>query len=186
MNDKIKVGLIGVTHPHSRMHLKTLSLMDEVESVLLWDEDEEALAKVGSDMKGVVEETYTVLDRMLARDDMAAVMVVMPNDRSPDFAIKSVRAGKHILCEKPVARGSAELVRVIEEVDKAGVVMSVCFNWRFHPISRDLRKLIADGILGRVINFEARMITSQVRFRNPKGWLFNKSRAGGGILSWLG
>jgi len=186
LENKIKVGLIGLTHPHSRMHLKTLSLMEDVGSVLLWDEDGEALAKVKAEMGEKVEGVYTDLDGMLSRDDMPVVLVVMPNDLSPECAIKAVRAGKHILCEKPVATKSADLVKVIKEAEKAKVVMSVSLPWRFHPISKEVRKLIADGILGRVMNLEARMITSQVRLRNPKMWLFKKARSGGGILSWLG
>lgn len=184
--EKIKMGLIGATHPHSRFHLRTLELMDEVESVLVYDEDEKALAELRENMGSKIEETYTDLAKMLQRDDMPVVFSVMKNDQNVDTIIKAAEAGKHIMSEKPVAIDSQEMKRVIEVVEKAGVKLSVCYQNRFNPISLKMKQLIADGVLGRPLTFEAKMITSQVKFRNPKLWLFDKKQAGGGILVWLG
>jgi len=186
MEQKIKMGLIGATHPHSRFHLRTMELMDEVESVLVYDADEKALKELRRDMGSKIEHTYTDLDKILERDDICAVFSVMKNDENVDTIIKAAEAGKHIMSEKPVAISSPEMKRAIEAVEKANVNLSVCYQNRFNPISLHIKQLIADGLLGRPLTFEAKMITSQVKFRNPKLWLFDKQQAGGGILSWLG
>lgn len=186
MKQKTKIGLIGVTHPHSRLHLQTLELMDEIESVFLYDSDKDALEQVQEEMGDKVEEIYTELDELLVRDDMPIVFTLLPNNKNSNAVIKSAQAGKHIMSEKPVATDSNEMKRVLEAVDKADVLLSVCYQNRFNPISQDIKKLVEEGILGRPLTFEARMITSQVKFRNPNHWLFDKEIAGGGILSWLG
>jgi len=186
MEQKIKMGLIGATHPHSRFHLRTMELMDEVESVLVYDADEEALSELQKDMGSKIEKTYTDLEKMLERDDVFAVFSVMKNDENVDTIIKAAEAGKHIMSEKPAAVNSTEMKRAIEVVEKAGVALSLCYQNRFNPISLKIKQLVADGVLGRPLTFEAKMVTSQVKFRNPGLWLFDKKQSGGGILSWLG
>lgn len=185
MKQKTKIGLIGVTHPHSRLHLRTLELMDEIESVFLCDSDEETLKQMRENVEKV-ENVYLELDEMLKREDMPIVFSVLRNDKNSDAVIKAAEAGKHVMSEKPVATNTQEMKRVLTAVDKADVLLSVCYQNRFNPISQDIKKFIEEGVLGRPLTFEARMITSQVKFRNPSMWLFNKKMAGGGILSWLG
>lgn len=183
---KVKIGLIGVTHPHARAHLRTLQLLDEVESVVAWDEGERVLDLLKRDMGQKLETTVTPLDKILARTDVPIVFSLAPNNRNPDLLWRAAAAGKHIISEKPVAASSKDLVRVLDMVRQTGVKLSVCYQWRFNPIARDIRNLIAQGVLGRLMSIEARMVTSQVRFRDPTHWLFKKQVAGGGILSWLG
>ena len=57
---------------------------------------------------------------------------------------------------------------------------------RYHPVTIEARHLIGEGVIGRPTSCEARMVTSQVKFRDPGHWLFDRDRSGGGILSWLG
>ncbi|MBI4550751.1 MAG: Gfo/Idh/MocA family oxidoreductase [Candidatus Latescibacteria bacterium] len=183
---KVKVGLIGVNHPHARAHLRTLQLLDEVESVVAWDEGERVLALLKQDMGQKLETTVTALDKFLARPDVPIVVILAPNNRNPDLVIRAAGAEKHVISEKPGAANSADMSRILNVVRHAGVRLSFYYQWRFHPISRDIRNLIAQGALGRLMSIEARMVTSQVRFRDPSHWLFKKGTAGGGILSWLG
>ena len=186
MKQKTKMGIIGVNHPHSRLHLRTLQLMDEIESIFLYDSEQETLEQIREQSGDKVEDTYTELDEMLARDDMPLVFSLLRNDQNSDAVIKAAKAGKHVMSEKPVATDSEKMKQVIDAVEDAGIILSVCFQTRFNPVAQDIRKLVEEGVLGVPMTFEARMITSQVKFRNPNHWLFNKKLAGGGILSWLG
>jgi len=182
-----KVGLIGVTHPHSTAHLRTLNWIDAITEVPVFDSDEAALrAFKESTESEKVKSTYTELDALLNREDVPVVFVCLRNDETPDILIRAAEAGKHIITEKPVARCANELEPVLEAVKKAGVKLTVCFQNRYHPVSQEIHRLIGEGILGRPMSAEIRLITSQVKHRNPKHWLFKKELAGGGILSWLG
>ncbi len=177
--------LLGCTHPHSRGHLNTLRLSPQVDGFRLWDPDRAAAEKLAQDagpkLLGVTDDLAAALG-----DAAEFVVVCRRNDESPETLIAAARAGKHIFSEKPMAVSAAALAPVLAEVRAAGVGLGVCYQWRGHPAALDLQARVREGILGDLMAVEARMVTSQVRFRDPSHWLFSRSRAGGGILHWLG
>jgi predicted dehydrogenase len=187
MDQVSKIALIGVTHPHSTAHLRTLNWIDQITAVPVCDSDPVALRDFRAQVDGKkLEEDYTDLDALLARDDVPVVFVCMRNDQTPDVLIRAAEAGKHIITEKPVAPSVTKLEPALAAVESAGTKLTVCFQNRYQSISQEIYRLVGEGILGEPMSVELRMITSQVKHRNPKHWLFNKSFAGGGILSWLG
>lgn len=185
-NIKTKVGLLGVTHPHARAHMRTLELLDEVESIAAWDEGEMVVDMLKKENRPKMETTQTTLDQILNRQDIPIIISLGNNSRNPDWIIRAAGAGKHILTEKPVAANSRDLNRVVSVIRHAGVHLGVFYTWRYNPITRDIRAMIENGVIGKLLTVEARMVTSQVQFRDPSHWLFKKNIAGGGILSWLG
>ena len=187
MGELTKIALIGVTHPHSTVHLKTLNWIDSVTNVPIYDSDERALQNFKENSEGKkVEKCYTNLDALLGRRDVPVVFVCLRNDEAPDVIIRAAEAGKHIIAEKPVARCAIELEPALQAAEKARVKLTVCFQNRYHPVSQDIYRLVGEGILGQPMGVEIRFVTSQVKHRNPEHWLFKKELAGGGILSWLG
>jgi predicted dehydrogenase len=179
------VALLGCTHPHSRAHLITLRVSPEVERVWLWDPDRaaaEALAaEGGGKVAGVTDDLSAAL-----REEVEFALVCRSNEANPETVVAAVRAGKHVFSEKPMALNAAALRPVLAEVRDAGVSLGVCYPWRCHPAAEELRGCLDRGLLGRLMAVEARMVTSQVRFRDPNHWLFTRARGGGGILHWLG
>ena len=187
MSESIKIALIGVTHPHSSAHLKTLNWIDSVTNVPIYDSDESAVRHFKESSEGKkVEACYTNLDALFGRGDVPVVFVCLRNDEAPDVLIRAAEAGKHIIVEKPAARCAKELEPALQAVENAGVKLAVCFQNRYHPVSQKIHKLVGKGILGQPMGVEIRFVTSQVKHRNPEHWLFKKELAGGGILSWLG
>ena len=182
MND-IHFALIGGAHPHSKAHLKTLQQLPEVTAITVADADEAVGSAYADEEKvtAVVTRLQDALD-----SDATHVFVCARNDRSPGVIEACARAGKHIIAEKPLAVSMAAFESARIAVEESGVTLTVVYQARLHPITVAARELIADGILGTPIAAEARMVTSQVRFRDPSHWLFNDAQAGGGILSWLG
>ncbi len=183
---KVKAGFLGVTHPHSGPHLRTLELLDEVVSVVPWDEDESALERLRNDAHPKLEAAGASFDQIMEREDIPVVVSLATNDRNPDWVIRAAQAGKHVLTEKPVAAASRDMERLLDAVRGAGVHLGVFYTWRSNPIVNELRALIEAGVIGKLLSVEGRMVTSQVRFRDPAHWLFQKRISGGGILSWLG
>jgi len=182
----MKAALLGIEHPHSLAHLGTLQVLPEVEGILLWDENQAALDEVQRTKGEKVEATFTNLDALLAQDDLFFVIAALRNDLGPDIFVRVLEAGVHLMAEKPIGKTAADTARVIEVAERQDRALGVCYQNRYNPLVAQARELVAQGLLGPLISVDVRMLTTQVQFRNPQHWLFNKELAGGGILSWLG
>jgi predicted dehydrogenase len=182
----MKAALLGIEHPHSLAHLRTLQVLPEIDSILLWDENASALAEARRAQGEKVEATFTDLGSLLAQDDLFFVIAALRNDLGPEIFIRVLEAGKHLMAEKPVGKTAADTARVIEVAARRGITLGVCYQNRHNPLIVQAREFVAQGLLGPLISVEVRMLTTQVQFRNPQHWLFNKALSGGGILSWLG
>jgi len=182
----MKAALLGVEHPHSLAHLATLQELPEVDSILLWDEDEAALARVQETQGDKVEATFTDLGALLAQDDLFFAIAALRNDLGPDIFVQILQAGIHLMAEKPIGKTAADTARVIEVAQRQDLELGVCYQNRASPLITQAREFVAQGLLGPLLSVDVRMLTTQVKFRKPQHWLFNKSQAGGGILSWLG
>jgi predicted dehydrogenase len=183
---KINAALLGIEHPHSLAHLRTLQQLPEVEQIYLWDENAAALESTVEAQGAKVASTTTDLNELLDRNDIFFVIAAIRNDLGPDVFIRSLEAGKHLLAEKPIGKTASDTQRVIDVAERTGLKLGVCYQNRANPVIQDARTLLGQGVLGPLLSIEFRMLTTQVQFRNPQHWLFNKEQSGGGILSWLG
>lgn len=179
------VAILGLTHPHSPYHLRTLQLSPRVDGIVLWDPDEDVTTTVTRN-RSKVRASYTELARLFEQESINFAVVTARNDLNASVCNTALNAGVHILSEKPVACRPCDIRCVIDTATRVGRKFGVCYINRFQPTVQRVRQLIKDGILGRITSCEARLITSQVKFRNPSLWLFDREKAGGGILSWLG
>ena len=182
----VTAALLGIEHPHSLAHLRTLQALPEVGEILLWDESATALAAAVAKQGAKVSATYTNLDELLAHPDLFFVIAALRNDLGPEIFIRTLEAGKHLMAEKPIGRTAADTERVIAVAKRTGTQLGVCYQNRTLPAVQTIRQLIGDGLIGQLISVEMRMITTRVAARNPQHWLFNHAQSGGGILSWLG
>jgi predicted dehydrogenase len=168
------------------MHLRTLDLLEAVEGIYLCpDEGEETPAELMREttkIRGVLRG----LDALVNERDASVVLVTLRNARVRATALRLIRAGKHLYCEKPLGVSAEDARAIRDEAVAQGAHVSVCYPWRFHPCIREIRRIIAEGALGRVMQLEVRMAASQVRLRDPNHWLFRRAESGGGVLSWLG
>ena len=184
-NDKYVVGFVSSPHPHSPSHMRTLEVLDSVEAVHLCGvagEDTDALSE-GSTK--VISTTDSV-EELVGRDEVDALIVSVRNDLGPDILNAAVDAGKGVLFEKPGVLHASDLRSVAEKAAAKGVTAAIMFQNRYQPKIADARRSIQSGAVGKIMAAEARMVTSQVRYRNPGHWLFKKGTGGSGILGWLG
>lgn len=184
--ETIKAALLGIEHPHSLAHLRTLQALPEVESIFLWDKNDDALQSVLQLQGDKVEATFTDLDALLMRNDLFFVIAAIQNDLGPEIFIRALEAGKHLMAEKPIGKSATDTSHVLAIAERTGLQVGVCYQNRANPVIRDVRAMVQEGMLGPLISVEMRMITTQVQFRNPSHWLFSQDQSGGGILSWLG
>ncbi|MXY92231.1 MAG: Gfo/Idh/MocA family oxidoreductase [Caldilineaceae bacterium SB0670_bin_27] len=131
---------------------------------------------------------YTDWRAMLDNDDIQLFDNGGPNDTHADPCILAAERGKHILCEKPLARTADEAQSMVEAVQKAGVKNMVAFNYRFVPAIRQIRKLVDSGLLGQIYHFRAVYLQEWVmaHYDLPMIWRLQKSVAGSGALGDLG
>jgi predicted dehydrogenase len=124
---------------------------------------------------------------LLARDDVDLVDCTVPNHRHEEIVLAAAEAGKHIYCEKPLAKNVAEGQRMVEAVDKAGVKTQMTFNFRFFPAITRAKQLVEDGFLGRVFSFRGRYYrASYISYDKPLSWRLRKEIAGSGALFDIG
>lgn len=111
-----------------------------------------------------------------------------PNNLHAEPCIAAAEAGKHVFCEKPLARNAEEARRMLDAVEKAGVKHMVAFNYRFVPAIRQARHLIENGTLGRIYHFRAQYLQEWImpHYDTPKIWRLDKGQAGSGALGDLG
>lgn len=115
------------------------------------------------------------------------VDIVTPNDSHAEIAIAAANAGKHIICEKPLARGARESKAMLDAVQSAGVKHMVAFNYRRTPAVALAKKYIEEGAIGKILNFRGTYLQDWSADPNsPLSWRFQKSVAGSGALGDIG
>lgn len=119
-------------------------------------------------------------ESLLKDPTVDAVYIATPHPMHVEWAVKAAKAGKHILCEKPLGMTASEAKRMVDAARKHRVFFMEAFMYRCHPQIRKLVQLIRSGLIG-----EIRLIEASFCFNNPvdpKHRLFNKKLGGGGIL----
>ena len=119
----------------------------------------------------------------IAREDIDVVDICTPGDTHADIAVAAALAGKHVLCEKPLANTLPEAQRMLAAVTASGVAHMVCHNYRRAPAVALAKRLIEEGALGRLYHFRGVYLQDWiVDPQFPRVWRLEKSKAGSGAL----
>lgn len=131
---------------------------------------------------------FTDWRKMLENDQVQLFDNGGPNDTHAEPCIEAAQAGKHVLCEKPLARTADEAKKMLDAVQKNGVKHMVAFNYRFVPAIRLIRNLIDKGALGQIYHFRAVYLQEWImpHYGTPMIWRLDKEAAGSGALGDLG
>ena len=113
--------------------------------------------------------------KLIARDDIDLIDIACPNDMHKDIAIATAKAGKMILCEKPLSMDGPEGVKMVQAVEKAGVPNMVWYNYRRVPAVTLAKQLIDEGRLGRIFHYRAKFL---------QDWTISKDLPQGGAGLW--
>ena len=172
-----KVGLIGYGFM-GKMHSQCYQASSQAKVVALTDVDapkrEEARAKLGC-------EVYESMDKMLVSAEIDVVDVCTPTFLHEECVLAAARAGKNIMCEKPMSLTVESCDRMIAAVEKAGVTMMIGQTVRFVPEYRIIRDAVVSGKYGKALWISASRVSPPADW-TWRNWLFDPPKSGGGIL----
>ena len=127
---------------------------------------------------------YENFDDIADNESIDIVYVVLPNSMHADFSIRAARAGKHVICEKPMAMNVEECDAIIDACNSAGVKLGVGYRLHSEPYTQEVMRYAREKTFGNVL-----YLTAEAAYRssgNPNQWRLNKSLSGGGALMNMG
>ena len=176
--EKLGVAMVGAGNIALKNHLPGLALCPAAELVALCDTDADVLAAAAGESG--VGRTFADYREAVAAEGVDAVIVATPNAFHKEIVLAAVAAGRHVLCEKPLALDLAGARQMLAAAEAAGVRHMTAFTYRFVPAMRYLKHLVDRGDLGRPVHFRAQ------RFQDwgdrPLGWRQSAALAGSGEL----
>lgn len=178
MTKRLGFGIIGCGGIAHDAHLPSLREIPEAETVAVSSRSE-ASARGAAERFGVTN-WYTANDELITRDDIDVVIICTPPKFHKDLTVTAAQAGKHVLCEKPMARTLAECDEMIEATDEAGVKLMIAEMKRFNPGFRKAKEILAAGVVGDP--FLVRYHNSYHEPHVREGWWVEPDISGGGEL----
>jgi predicted dehydrogenase len=126
---------------------------------------------------------YQNFDKIADNKDIDIVYVVLPNGMHHEFVIRAAKAGKHVICEKPLANSVKECQEMIDACKKANVKFSVGYRLHFEPFTQEAMRVGQQKVFGKV-----KFVESSMGFKigDPNQWRLKKSLAGGGAMMDVG
>jgi len=178
--DKIKVGIIG-TGGISYCHIAGYKALDNVDLYAVCDINKERASKC-AEANGI-KHVFTDYNEMLKLPELDAVSICAVNCVHAPATIAALKAGKHVLCEKPMAMNAAEAVEMEKAAKESGKNLMIGFVRRFGNDAKILKDFIDNGTMGEIYYAKASYLR---RNGCPGGWFSNKKLSGGGPLIDLG
>lgn len=174
-SDTLKVALVG-TGGIGKIHLEQWRQVERAEIAGVFDVSAESARQAAEEFE--VEVIYESLEDAVADDTIDAVDICVPNKSHPATAIAALDAGKHVICEKPLAATSAEIEQMIAARDRAGKLLMTAQHLRFEERSAAFKKMIDAGRLGEI--YYARAFWLRRRMLPTTPGFIRKEQSGGG------
>lgn len=175
---KIGWALIGASTVAKEWMIDAIRQQEDGEIVAVVSRDAERGARFATEYD--IPAGYTVLDAALSDPDVDAVYISTTNERHMSQTLAAAAAGKHVLCEKPLALNAMDARRMVTACDAAGVVMGTNHHLRNAATHRKIRELIKDGKIGQPLC--ARVFHANYLPPHLQGWRLHSPDAGGGAI----
>jgi predicted dehydrogenase len=174
---------VGVGAAAQINHIPALKRLEGVEITALCDRDPEKAARVAQ--KFGIPRAHQRFDDLLADEEIDAVDLCTPNYLHSPMATAALEAGKHVLCERPLARSAEEAAAMIKAAKKAERVLMCAVQHRFRPDAMLLKKFVEKGDLGEIFFAKAGWLRQRTEWDSDE-WRRQKRESGGGVVLDLG
>jgi predicted dehydrogenase len=179
----VRVAILGTGNVVRSYHLPALAADERARVVALANRRRQSLDELAREHG--IEKTYTDLKHLADDPDVDAVINALPNYLHAPVTIMMLEAGRHVLCEKPMATSAADARKMVEAAESAGRTLLIGHVWRLHPGVRWLREVVASGKIGKVFKVRAHAVVAG-RGPRAKSWFVQPELAGGGALADVG
>lgn len=179
----MRVGLLGAGAVAQVAHMPAYRRLRTVDLVALCDA-ERPKRRALQERTGV-EHAVESIDELLAIDDLDAVDICLPNHLHHDAVLRCLAAGKHVLCEKPLALETEQVEEILVAHRESDLAVIVGMNNRYRTDSIQVKGLLEKGTLGEVYYVRAGWLKRRERI-DPASWHYRKEKAGGGVMMDLG
>jgi predicted dehydrogenase len=176
----IGYGGMGGWHAERLAEYKNYAKTSNIEALELsgiYDTDEKQKIRA----KGKNIKVFSSPEEIWGDEEIEAVLLAVPNDLHKEYTLAAAKAGKHIICEKPIALSSKEAQEMYEATEKAGVIFSVHQNRRWDEDFLTVKKIIKSKQIGEVYLIESRVMGAN---GIPGNWRKKKAQGGGMMLDW--
>ena len=163
-------GFIGPVHVEALRRLKNIHVTGILGSSPV--RSEQARLAMG------LPRAYASLDEMLADPDVQAVHLALPNVLHYEYSMRALEAGKHVMCEKPLAMHAEESAALVEAASASGLEAGVCYNQRFYPMNLQVRSMIASGELGALHSVVGSYVQDWLLYDTDYNWRVLSDKGG--------
>jgi predicted dehydrogenase len=179
-----KIGIIGCGGIANGKHLPALKAVDRADIVAFCDLDEAKARKAAAEYGVEGAKVYTDYKELLRDKDIDICYVLTPNRSHADISCDALRAGKHVMCEKPMAKTAEDARRMVRVARETGKKLTIGYQHRYKAESKYVKSLIERGDLGEIYYSKALAI----RRRGTPNWgvFLNEYEQGGGPLIDIG
>ena len=181
----LSVGLLGLSHLHPRLYMPLFTQVADMEVVAVCEAHS---AVRGEFTRDFPVRAYAEWQALLEHERLDLAILFLPHAECPDAAVACAERGVHLLVEKPMAANAHGARRMIAACAQHGVSLAVPYLWRYHPVALQMKKLIGEGVLGRMVSCEGRCAAGRLQryIDGHARWMLCKALSGGGPMFNLG
>ena len=176
--DALRLGILG-TGGIVRLAVPQMQQFAGVQIAAIGSRSAGKAAKVAGDLG--IPSAYGSYEEVIADPAIEAIYIALPIVQHAEWTLKALRAGKHVLCEKPLAPSSAEVARIADEARRRHLLVWEGFMVRHHPQWRAITKILAEGRIGKVRAAQG-MLTRTPPNALDRDAIANRAELGGGVL----
>jgi len=181
----VDIAVVGLGHLHPRLYMPLFASLPETQVTAVVEADADLRRAFAADFK---VQAYSNVAALLKEQRPEAAFVFLPHADCPAAAEALARAGVHLFVEKPMAASAAGAERIERAARKARVRLATGYCWRLHPAAREIKSLVASGVLGDIVGGEGRIAAGRLQryLDGHSPWMLDRKRSGGGPMYNLG
>jgi predicted dehydrogenase len=184
-DQRVGFAIVGLGHLTLAEILPAFGQSKHAKPVALVSGDADKMAKAAKQygIKSSSCYSYQTYDKLKDNPEVEVIYIVLPNAQHHEFTIRGAKAGKHILCEKPMANSVKECEEMIAACQKAGKKLMIAYRIQYEPLNRAAMKLVRDKTYGKTKLIQMMNCQNQA---HDQQWRHKKALAGGGSLPDVG
>lgn len=173
----LRIGILGAARIAPMALIRPARQVSEAAVIAVAARDPQRAQSFAA--KHGIDRVHPSYDALLADADIEAIYNPLPNSLHCTWSIRALQAGKHVLCEKPIASNAGEAARMADVARQTGRVLMEAFHWRYHPLAARLREILDAGEIGQVRHVETHFCIPLLR---PGDIRYNLALAGGATM----